>query len=127
MNSINSAVRSTTAAQIHWQETPWIQVCSLDDLAPDTGLCALINQQQIALFYSSRLNEVFAIGNYDPIGKANVLSRGIIGSIGDAVVVASPLYKQHFDLRTGACLEAPEHRAAVYPVRIVDGMIQVQA
>ena len=49
--------------------------------------------------------QVFAVSNFDPFGKANVLSRGIIGSIGEQLVVASPLYKQHFDLQTGACLE----------------------
>ncbi|MDQ2076069.1 nitrite reductase small subunit NirD [Marinimicrobium sp. ABcell2] len=121
MNSVNSA-----AAEAIITEAPWVDVCELTDLAPNTGICALINQQQIALLYSSRLDEVFAIGNYDPIGKANVLSRGIIGSIGDAVVVASPLYKQHFDLRTGECLESPEHKVNVYPVQVIDGKVQVQ-
>ena len=82
-------------------EKPWISVCEIDDLMPDTGVCALVNQQQVAIFRSRRLNEIFAISNYDPIGEANVLSRGIIGSIGDEVVVASPLYKEHYNLRTG--------------------------
>lgn len=122
MNSINNRLTPTAIV-----DAPWIDVCRPDDLAPDTGLCALISQQQIALFYARRLDEVFAIDNYDPIGKANVLSRGIIGSVGESVVVASPLYKQHFNLRTGVCLEAPEHRADVYPVRVRNGFIQIQA
>ncbi len=67
-------------------EKPWISVCELSDLLPDTGVCALVNKQQVAIFRSRRLNEVFAVSNYDPIGEANVLSRGIIGSIGDEVV-----------------------------------------
>ncbi len=108
------------------EETEWVSVCSASELTPDSGLCALIKQQQVAIFHCRRLDEVFAIGNYDPIGRANVLSRGIIGSLGDAVVVASPLYKEHYDLRTGQCLESPEHRVPVYPVRIVNGQIQVQ-
>lgn len=107
-------------------EKIWISVCEHQDLLPDTGLCALVNNQQIALFNSRRINEVFAVSNYDPIGEANVLSRGILGSVGDAIVVASPLYKQHFNLRTGACLEKPEYQLNVYPVRIEDGLIQVQ-
>ena len=107
-------------------EKLWISVCEYDDLLPDTGLCALVNKQQVALFNSRRLSEVFAVSNYDPIGEANVLSRGILGSIGDEVVVASPLYKQHFNLRTGECLEKPEHNIAVYPVRVQDGLVQVQ-
>jgi nitrite reductase (NADH) small subunit len=104
----------------------WINVCEYEDLLPDTGLCALVEKQQIALFNSRRLNEVFAVSNYDPIGEANVLSRGIIGSIGDDIVVASPLYKQHFNLRTGECIEKPEHSISVYPVRVEDGLVQVQ-
>jgi nitrite reductase (NADH) small subunit len=93
---------------------------------PDTGLCALVNSQQVALFHSRRLNEFFAVSNYDPLGAANVLSRGILGSIGEEVVVASPLYKQHFNLRTGQCLEQPEVKIAVYPVRVEQGLVQVQ-
>lgn len=34
-----------------------------------------------------------------------MISRGIVGSRGDAPTIASPLHKQIFDLRTGACLE----------------------
>ena len=107
-------------------EKIWISVCEYQDLLPDTGLCALVNRQQIALFNSRRLNEVFAVSNFDPVGEANVLSRGIIGSIGSEVVVASPLYKDHFNLRTGKCLEKPEYTISVYPVRVEDGLVQVQ-
>ena len=105
----------------------WISVCELDDLLPDTGVCALVNKQQVAIFRSRRLNEVFAVSNYDPIGEANVLSRGIIGSLGDEVVVASPLYKEHYNLRTGECVEKPEYKISVYPVRVDEGLVQVQA
>src|SRR5690606_9152375 len=104
----------------------WVDVCEVNDLSPDTGVCALVAGQQVAIFYAHRINEYFAIGNYDPIGRANVLSRGIIGSVGDSVVVASPLYKQHFNLRTGDCLEQPEHKLTVYTVRTQDGWIEVK-
>ena len=107
-------------------EKIWISVCELDDILPDTGVCALVNKQQVAIFRSRRLEQLFAVGNYDPIGEANVLSRGIIGSLGDEVVIASPLYKEHYNLRTGECLEKPEYNIAVYPVRIDDGLVQVQ-
>ncbi len=107
-------------------DKPWISVCELDDLLPDTGVCALVNKKQVAIFRSRRLGEVFAVSNYDPVGEANVLSRGIIGSIGDNVVVASPLYKEHYNLRTGECLEKPEYRLPVFPVRVDDGLVQVQ-
>jgi len=108
-------------------EKNWISVCFEDDLFSDTGVCAKVKGEQIAIFKSRRLNEIFAISNYDPVGEANVLSRGIIGSLGEAVVVASPLYKEHFNLRTGECLEKPEYSVAVYPVKIENGVVQVQA
>ncbi|GAM60705.1 nitrite reductase (NAD(P)H) small subunit [Vibrio ishigakensis] len=54
-----------------------------------------------------------------------MLSRGIIGSIEGEPYVASPLYKQHFHLQTGACLEEPEQQIKTYPVRAHEGEIQV--
>ncbi|WP_347332861.1 nitrite reductase small subunit NirD [Marinimicrobium locisalis] len=104
----------------------WFEVCAKSDLVPDSGICALINQRQVAIYYSKRLDEVFAIGNYDPIGKANVLSRGIIGSIGEHTVIASPLYKQHFDLRTGECIDSPEHSVPVYEVRMQGDRVEIK-
>lgn len=105
----------------------WTRVCEAKDLAPNTGVCALVDGEQIAIFYSRHLDEVFAISNYDPIGKANVLSRGLICSQGEKICVASPLYKQHFDLRTGACLEEPENSVKAYSVKSEDGWISLQA
>ncbi|MDO3381407.1 nitrite reductase small subunit NirD [Gilvimarinus algae] len=103
----------------------WTPVCDKQALTADTGVCALIKGRQIALFYSGKLDEVFAVDNFDPIGKANVLSRGIIGSQGERICVASPLYKQHFDLKTGECLEEPEHRLTAYAVKIDNGKVYV--
>lgn len=108
-------------------EKNWIGVCFEEDLLDDTGVCAKVNEKQIAIFRSRRLQQLFAISNYDPVGEANVLSRGILGSIGDAVVVASPLYKEHFNLVTGECLEKPEYKVDVFPVRIKEGQVQIQA
>ena len=104
----------------------WSTVCRAEDLTPDTGVCALVGEEQVAIFYESRTRGLYAISNYDPIGEANILSRGIIGSIGDELVVASPLYKQHFSLQSGTCLEAAEHRVKTYAARIHDGEVQVQ-
>lgn len=81
-------------------------ICSKQDLIPNSGVCALINGEQVALFYLPETEKkVFAVSNWDPCGSANVMSRGIVGNIGEELVVASPLYKQHFSLTTGECLE----------------------
>jgi nitrite reductase (NADH) small subunit len=108
------------------QTDNWIAVCNLDDIVPNTGVCALLNDVQIAVFHvDDGGTRVFAIDNYDPNSEAAVLSRGLVGSIGERIVVASPIYKQHFDLQTGECLEAPEHSVRTYPARIADGKVWV--
>ena len=103
----------------------WFDVCPLDDIIPDRGVCALVDGRQVAVFRLSPGDEVLAIANYDPFSKAFVLSRGIVGSRGDRVKVASPIYKQSFDLRTGACLDDDTVSVPTFPVRVVDGMVQV--
>ncbi|MGB0669354.1 MAG: nitrite reductase small subunit NirD [Porticoccaceae bacterium] len=96
-----------------------ITLCQQKDLIANSGICAMVEGQQVALFYlPSETPQVYAIGNWDPIGKANVLSRGIVGDIGERLVVASPLYKQHFDLQTGECLEDSEVSVPVYSVEL---------
>lgn len=101
-------------------ESPGITLCQLSDLVPNSGICAEVDGQQIAIFYlPSETPQVYAIGNWDPIGKANVLSRGMVGDIDDRLVVASPLYKQHFDLLTGECLENDEVSVTAHAVTIV--------
>ncbi len=103
----------------------WIDVCGMDQLAPNSGICAFVQGLQVAIFYLPSDNAVYAIDNFDPIGKANVLSRGIVGDINGQIVVASPLYKQHFDLLTGHCLEDHQVKIKTYPVRIVDSKVHV--
>ena len=105
--------------------TGWQDVCSVDDLQPDSGVCALVKGQQVAIFYMPKDKAVYAINNFDPFGCANVLSRGLIGDINGQPVVASPLYKQHFNLQTGVCLEDETVTIPTYAVRIEDGSVQI--
>ena len=104
----------------------WVAVCRLNDIVPNTGVCALVGGRQVAVF---RLDDdsVYAIANHDPFSRANVLSRGIVGDLKGERVVASPVYKQHFSLASGQCLEDPGVRVPVFPVRLDDGMIWVES
>lgn len=103
-----------------------VVLCGLDDLIVNAGVGLRYGGQQYALFYVPDTEQkVFAVGNHDPFSKANVISRGIIGSINDRLVVASPLYKQHFDLITGQCLEEAEISLPVLPVSLVDGQVVI--
>lgn len=101
----------------------WTPVCAQDALIPNLGTCALFDGKQVAMFKVD--GELFAIDNYDPISGANVLSRGIIGDIQGQLVVASPLYKQHFDLRSGQCIERDDVCLNVYQIREHDGNIEL--
>ena len=106
----------------------WTPVCALDDIVPNTGVCALVNGGQVAVFHvDDGSGSVFAIDNFDPCSQVAVLSRGLIGNLGERIVVASPIYKQHFDLRTGECIEAPENSVRVYPARVAGGKVWVEA
>ncbi len=104
----------------------WKTICTKADLTPNTGVCALLEGEQVAIFWEAKGDKLYAVSNYDPIGEANVLSRGIMGSLGDKLVVASPLYKQHFCLETGVCLEEEERVLKTYAVRELDGEVQLQ-
>lgn len=103
----------------------WQTVCAVEDLVANIGVCALVAGEQVAIFSCKRTESLYAISNFDPIGQANILSRGLIGSIGGEPYVASPLYKQHFHLASGQCLEEPEYQVKTYPIRAQDGVIQV--
>lgn len=107
------------------ERVTWVEVCALDDLEHDRGACALVEGHQVALFRLWPTDEVFALSNLDPFSGAHVLSRGIVGTAGDVPKVASPMYKQCFDLRTGRCLDDPSVRVPTYPVRVVDGRVLV--
>ncbi|UQB41491.1 nitrite reductase small subunit NirD [Thiomicrospira microaerophila] len=92
------------------------KVCQVTDLIDNAGIPALLGNTPIALFYVK--GKVYALDNFDPIGQASVISRGIVGSIKGQLVVASPLYKEHYDLVTGQCVEKPELKLAVFPVEL---------
>ena len=104
----------------------WIDVCALDELQPDSGVCALVAGKQVALFYITKTQQVYALANFDPIGKANVLSRGMIGDLAGEPMVASPLYKQHYNLKTGDCVEYADIKVENYPVQIQNQRVTVK-
>jgi nitrite reductase (NADH) small subunit len=105
----------------------WHEVCVLADLSPERGAAALLDDVQVALFRTHD-DQVYAVQQLDPYSAANVMSRGIVGSRGAVPTVASPMYKQVFDLRTGECLDAvgkePQPLRS-YPVQVLDGVVSV--
>ena len=102
------------------------EICKLDDIIPETGVCALVNGEQVAIFRTQN-GDVFAMDNFDPFSQANVISRGLLGSCeidGQKVrYVASPMYKQRFDLATGKCLDDEQVALRSYPVKVNHGVV----
>ena len=101
-------------------------ICKLEDIIPETGVCALVDGKQIAVFRTKK-NDLFALENFDPFSQANVLSRGLIGGttvtsedgIDESVLyVASPIYKQRFNLSSGQCLDDDSVTLNTYQVAL---------
>jgi nitrite reductase (NADH) small subunit len=104
-------------------EVVWTGVCALEQILQDTGVAALVDGRQIAIF-RLRDGSLHAIDNHDPCSGANVLARGIVGDAEGEPVVASPVHKQRFVLGSGRCLDA-DTQVAVHPVRVREGRVEV--
>ena len=117
MNSCNVVV----AQQPNWQT-----VCQRGDLVADSGVVVWLDGEQVALFYlPGQAQPLYAVANRDPRSGANIIGRGLIGSIGGELMVAAPLYKQHFSLRSGRCLEDPQQALRTWPVRLAGEAVEV--
>lgn len=128
MSLSNTALAETfdcAAPQARWQP-----LCERRDLVANSGVVAWFEGRQIALFWlpdNAAGQQLFAVDNRDPKSGVNVIGRGLIGQIAGELVIASPLYKQHFRLRDGACLEYPEQRLEVWQVRLDGDQVEIAA
>jgi nitrite reductase (NADH) small subunit len=110
-------------------ETPepvWLRVCPLEQILPNMGVCCLVGREQVAVFRIGETDELYALSNFDPFSRANVLSRGIVGDRAGRAKVASPIYKQSFALDTGECLDDPNVKLPTFEVRVNDGIVEVR-
>lgn len=108
----------------------WQDICETSEILPNIGVCALFDNQQVAIFKvidQKGMEQLYAVHNYCPFSESNTLSRGLVGSLDNKIVIASPLYKQHFDLSTGICLEDENVKINTYPVRLIGSTIQLAA
>ena len=106
----------------------WRALCQRSDLVANSGVVAWLDGRQVALFYLPDCadgEQIYAIENRDPKSGANVIGRGLIGQLQGDLVVASPLYKQHFRLEDGSCIEYPEQRLRTWPARLTGVQVEV--
>ncbi|MFI0262330.1 nitrite reductase large subunit NirB [Streptomyces sp. NPDC017056] len=106
--------------QVRTRAGEWTSVCLLEDLEPGRGVPVRVGEEKeaVALFRSPD-GEIFAVCDTDPASHADVISRGIYGAVDGIPVVTSPMYKQRFDLRTGACLDDESRHLTVHAVRLL--------
>lgn len=106
-------------------ENQWQTICDASDIHPFVGVRALVGDEQVAIFRVK--DSYYAIGAVDPFSKVAVLSRGLVGDLNGELVVASPIYKQHFSLTSGICQEDPTAAVPTYEVREEGGKVQLGA
>ena len=104
--------------------TRWVTVCPAGQLIPDRGAAARVGDELVAVFVLAD-GSTYAIDEQDPFTGAQVMSRGIVGDADGTPTVASPIYKQRFDLRTGRCLEDDSVAVRTWPVRVHEGRLEV--
>jgi len=105
----------------------WTTVCQLEDILPETGVCALVGGEQVAIFRPADDEQIYALSNIDPFFEASVLSRGLIAEHNHQLWITSPLKKQHFRLCDGLCMEDESRSIAHYEARVVEGLVQVRS
>ncbi|MFE6223470.1 nitrite reductase large subunit NirB [Streptomyces sp. NPDC057854] len=90
-------------------------VTGVEFLEPGRGRAAVLPDGTEAALFKDAEGAVYAVGNRDPYSGAGVIADGIMGRRDGVPVVASPMHKQEFDLRTGACLDDPEVSLPLLP------------
>lgn len=105
----------------------WQMVCYTDDVPENGGACVKLGDEQVAIYNFTRRGEWFATQNLCPHKQQMVLSRGMIGSAGDACEpkVACPFHKKTFSLYSGECLSGDDYQIKTYPVKVVDGRVYI--
>lgn len=104
----------------------WLDLCSREDLVPGSGVAAKLGDQAVALYWPDPGNEqLYALAHRDPFSGAEVLAWGLLCEQDGEWSVAAPLYKQHFRLTDGICLEQPEVVLPHWPLRFNGDRVEI--
>ncbi|ACZ30649.1 nitrite reductase (NAD(P)H), small subunit [Xylanimonas cellulosilytica DSM 15894] len=116
----------------------FVDVCALADLEPERGAGALLGDHQVALFRLAD-DTVRAVQQLDPYSRANVMSRGLVGTTRvvddsgeerDVPTVTTPMLKQVWNMETGEVIDSggkPKYPIAVFATEVRDGRVLVAA
>ena len=114
-----------TPAALSADATGWATVCELVQLEPLWAEAAIVDGEQLALVRMPD-GTVYAVSNQDPATGSFVMCRGIVGSHGDRVTLASPLHKQVYDLATGECLNVADLHLQTFETSVESGSVRVR-
>ncbi|OAH41087.1 nitrite reductase small subunit [Dietzia cinnamea] len=99
---------------------PEIAVCAIDRLIAGRGVAALLPDGRQVAVYTLDDGEVHAVCNIDPVARAAVMSRGLVGDRAGVPAVISPIGKQAYALEDGRGLDDPSRGISVFPARVAD-------
>ena len=114
-------------AKLDSDRLEWTSACPLSHLIPGRGVAVLLRGgEQVALFLLED-GTLRAVSNFDPYGRAAVISRGLVCDRDGEPIVVSPLLKQAFSLVDGRALDDSSVALPVYVVRVWAGVVQVHS
>ena len=115
----------------------WYDIAAEAEVTPGAPAIARIEGREIGVMRDPRTNDLIAIRNRCPHSGAKLclgsVEQRIEGEPGghyhlvDRTVVVCPWHGWEFDASTGVCPEDANFRVAVYPVRVENGRVLVQA
>jgi nitrite reductase [NAD(P)H] small subunit len=97
----------------------WLPVGTIDDIPKQGARVITVEGGDIAVFRTVN-DEIFALRDKCP-HKGGPLSQGIV----HGNKVACPLHDWKIQLDTGIAVAPDEGCAASFPVRVIDGMVQL--
>lgn len=103
-----------------------IAVCPVNRLIPGRGVAALLPDGRQVAVYLLDDGGVHALCNIDPVARAAVMSRGLVGDRAGVPSIISPIGKQAYALHDGHSLDDPTRGLSVFPARVEsDGTVVV--
>ncbi|HEY7196421.1 MAG TPA: Rieske (2Fe-2S) protein [Gaiellaceae bacterium] len=114
----------------------WHEVGRLADLERDGRTVARIDGREIGVVRDAATGDLYALRNRCPhsgaplcFGSVSTRASGDPGSydLDGLTVIRCPWHGWEYDLESGRCPDDPGMRVAVYPVRVEDGRVLVQA
>lgn len=101
------------------QKNEYVTAARANEIPDQRGISVRVRGRVVALFRAG--DEIFALDGSCP-HRGAPLGAGTI----ENGAVFCPMHAWSFDLRTGACRDNPDKPVRSFPVRVVDGEVQIQ-